>query len=590
MKRKIISILALFLLTTSILMVVTTVAQPTQKLPVIIGFKRQSDPKLVRAHGGEVTHSYTIITAIAANVPQQAIESLSNNPNVAYLEMDHKVHALEDTLPWGVDRIDAEIVWGGSEGALSVTGNAGEGVQVAVVDTGVDYTHPDLDGNYLGGYDFVNGDDDPLDDNGHGTHVSGTIAAEDNKEGVIGVAPHAGLYALKALDNRGSGYVSDVVAGIEWAVKGLDGTEGNEDDAEVVSMSLGSSSSSTSLKEACNYAYNHGTLPVAAAGNEGDGDCSTTETSYPAAYESVMAVGATDKDDSIASFSNSGDYLELVAPGVDVNSTMPTYDVELTSGGPPWTRYSKNYDTMSGTSMACPHVSGTAALVFAAGATDSNGDGNVADDVRSILDSTAEDLDYDPKCQGNVLVDAEAAVDSTSVEESPTVSWVNPTNGEQVSGSVTIQINASDTEDDTETLTVEWKVDDGSWQTAAYNSDSGYYEDAWDSTGVSDGDHNLDARATDSDGNTTTSSITVTTENTDNAPTVSWVNPQDGDTVQDTVNMKIDASDDRDSGSDLTVKWQVDEGTWQTATYNSTTGYYEATWDSTSVSDGDYNL
>lgn len=561
--------------------------QPSES--VIIGFKDRPDPSLVQASGGKLKHQFTTINAIAAEIPEKAVVALQGSPQVAYIEKDQEVHLLGETLPWGVDRIDADKVWGDSDGAKTVTSNAGGGQQVAVVDTGIDYTHPDLDGNYIDGYDYANGDNDPKDDNGHGTHVSGTIAAEENTEGVIGVAPNTGLYALKALDKRGSGSLSDIVAAIEWAVKGPDGTEGNEDDAEVVSMSLGTDSGSSSLKDAVQYALSHGTLPVAASGNDGDGDTTTDEYSYPAAYDSVIAVGATDKDDSLASFSNTGPYLELAAPGVDINSTMPTYNVHLNTG---LYQMSQDYDTMDGTSMACPHVSGTAALVYAAGASDADGDGNVADDVRSILDDTAEDLGSEGRDNGYGygLVDAEAATGAVSTGDTPTVSWVNPTDGDTISGNVTIQIDASDTEDSTGSLTVEWQVDDGTWYTATYNSDSGYYEDTWDSSTVSDGTHTLDTQATDSDGNIATDSISVTTDNTDSAPTVSWVNPTDGDTVQGMVEIQLDASDDKDSGSDLTVEWQVDDGTWNTATYNSTSGYYEDTWNSSMVSDGDHNL
>jgi len=187
------------------------------------------------------------------------------------------------------------------------------------------------------------------------------------------------------------------------------------------------------------------------------------------------------------------------------------------------------------------------------------------------------------------LLDVEAAV-TESIDSAPNVSWVNPSSGDEVSGSVTVQIDASDSEDSDDSLAVEYRVDGGPWQTAAYNSTSGYYKDSWDSTAVSDGDHTIDARATDSAGNSSTATITVSTENTDNAPSVSWVNPSDGDSVSGSVSLQIEASDDRDGGNDLTVEWQVDNGEWKSAAYDSTTGYYEASWDSTSVSDGDHNL
>ncbi len=112
---------------------------------VIIGFKGKPDASVVKAHDGKIKYQYTIVDAIAATVPGKAVDALRKNPNVEYVEMDQKVHIIGETLPWGVDRIDAEVAWGGSDGALSVTENAGTGIDVAVIDTGIDYTHPDLD-------------------------------------------------------------------------------------------------------------------------------------------------------------------------------------------------------------------------------------------------------------------------------------------------------------------------------------------------------------------------------------------------------------------------------------------------------------
>ena len=176
------------------------------KEPVIIGFKSTpgpADKAMVRGHGGDIKYSYTIINAIAAKLPEQAIENIQKNPRVTYVERDGEVHTLDAELDnsWGVKRIGA--------GTVHDSGNKGSGVKVAILDTGIDYSHTDLDANYKGGHDYANKDEDPMDDNGHGTHCAGIVAAEDNGEGVVGVAPESHLYAVKVLDSGGSGSVSN---------------------------------------------------------------------------------------------------------------------------------------------------------------------------------------------------------------------------------------------------------------------------------------------------------------------------------------------------------------------------------------------
>ena len=211
------------------------------------------------------------------------------------------------------------------------------------------------------------------DDNGHGTHVAGTIAAVDNTVGVVGVAPQASLLAAKVLNRQGSGYLSDVIAGIDYCV---------QNGAKVVSMSLGSSSDVQALHNAVDAAYADGVLLVAAAGNDYGG-----AVSYPAAYDSVVAVSATDSNNNLASFSNVGPEVELAAPGVSILSTYK-------DGG---------YATLSGTSMATPHVSGVAALAIQANPLMSNVE------VRALLQNTADDLGAVGKDNlfGYGLVDAE---------------------------------------------------------------------------------------------------------------------------------------------------------------------------------------
>src|SRR5581483_2076963 len=246
----------------------------------------------------------------------------------------------------------------------------GDGIKVAVLDSGVDYNHPDLAANYAGGYNFVSSNADPLDDAGHGTFVSGIIAANDDGNGIVGVAPDSKLYALKVLDSNGIGYVGDIIAALQWCV---------DHNIDIISMSFGLQSDSPALHDAIANAYSHGIVLVAAAGNV------PGTIDYPAAYSEVIAVGATDSNDVRAPFSATGSSLELVAPGVRVVSTYP-----FSLGGP--------YHTDDGTSDSAPHVAGVAALIKG---TDerlwhpaiTNGDSVwTSDEIRKVLDATAVDL------------------------------------------------------------------------------------------------------------------------------------------------------------------------------------------------------
>ena len=332
------------------------------KVDVLIGFNGKPDDSVVRAFGGDVNHNFApFINVIAASVPENAIQGLSHNPNIAYVEPDAEAHimdhattsnTIEYETAWGVDHIRAD-----SEHPT----NTGNGIRVCVVDTGINYNHPDLNANYFGGVDYVNDDNDPFDDNGHGTHVSGTIAAERDGTGVVGVAPDADLIVAKVLNSAGSGSYSDVIAGINWCA-------GNG--AKVISMRLGGASGSDALKSAVDTAYANNILVVAAAGNSGNKAGKNDSVSYPAKYSSVIAVAATSSVDKRATWSSTGPAVELSAPGVGIPSTW------LGTG----------YATISGTSMATPHVSGVAALIWS-----SNG-GQSSAQVRNTLDTTAQDL------------------------------------------------------------------------------------------------------------------------------------------------------------------------------------------------------
>ena len=366
---------------------------------VIITFHHQPGPAqeaLIQSLGVEVHHTFHLIPGLSGIVPEEALFGLSHNPHVAGIYLDTQVHAIDAELDntWGVKRIGAGTVHDGE--------NTGTGVKVAIIDSGIDYTHPDISANYVGGYDFVNDDEDPLDDNGHGTHVAGTVAALKNDTGVVGVAPQASLYALKVLDANGSGYWSDIIAALEWAV---------DNGMQVTNNSYGAGQNpGSAIETAFANADAAGILAIAAAGNSGNCGGKGNNVGYPARYTSVVAVSATNQSDSRPCFSSTGDAVELAAPGVSIYSTK-------LGGG---------YVEFNGTSMASPHVAGAAALVLAAGIADSNGNGRVNDEVRETLGATAEDLGAAGRDShyGFGLVSAAAAVASVSppVPPDPAVS------------------------------------------------------------------------------------------------------------------------------------------------------------------------
>jgi subtilisin len=423
MNKKLVTLIIIF---TIILSFSIPVGATADRKSVIVVFKNAHDAGLIRAHGGEIKYQYDIFPAIAVNMPTAALNGLRNNPNVAYIEDDIKVYALGEVLPWGVDRIDADKVWGSGGIAQTDTGaNTGVGVSIAVIDTGIDADHPDLSANVKGGINFVSSvrlkPANPSrwdDDNGHGTHVAGTIAAVDNEIGVIGVAPQAYLYGVKVLDRSGSGYLSDVLAGINWA---------RNNNMDIITMSLGSSEGTQTMEDACDNAYNAGVVIVAAAGNDNGG-----RVIYPAAYDSVIAVSATDSSDNLASYSNVGLEIEMAAPGSGIYSTY--------KGG--------IYATMSGTSMATPHVTGVAALVIASNLTKYQ---NNPGAVRWQLTSTAEDLGTNgwDASFGFGLVDAEnAAPPVTSIPDDTTPPAISDVATSDITDtSATITWNTDETSD-----------------------------------------------------------------------------------------------------------------------------------------------
>jgi subtilisin family serine protease len=361
---------------------------------------------------------------------QRELQALRGEPEVVYAEEDRPVKAnLVPNDPqfgslYGMSKISAPAAWDSATGA---------GVVVAVVDTGVDYAHPDLDANIwtntaeipgngldddgnglvddVRGWDFVGADatsplpdNDPMDHYGHGTHVAGTIAAEGNNGlGVIGVAWQAKIMVLRGLDDSGLGYDSTLAAAIRYAA---------DKGADVINASWGGEGTSQTLQDAIDYAHGLGALFVAAAGNS-----SKDATNFhPANAPNAIAVSATDDADALAGFSNFGSKIDVAAPGVNILS------LQMGTGG---------YVQMSGTSMATPHVSGVAALIIGAHPTFTN------EQVRQVLRASADDLGAPGKdpSYGYGRINAAQAVSFTSALEAKISA---PADGAEIRGPVTI--------------------------------------------------------------------------------------------------------------------------------------------------------
>ena len=259
--------------------------------------------------------------------------NVSNESDVRFVEDDYIISIEGSTSKKVKDSDDnatdqpAEVVPWGVEYMNDLTSdgdNTGAGIKVGIIDTGIDVDHPDLNGNIKGGYNATSKKKSFDDDNGHGTHVAGIIAAVDNDIGVVGVAPDAELYAVKALDSTGNGYISDVIEGIEWCIA---------NNIDIINMSISIEADSNALHETVIEAYCSGIIMVAAAGNNYGDNCE-----FPAAYDEVIGVGALDINVEIAMFSAKNG-VDVWAPGVEIFSTY----------------YEDTYLTMNGTSMAAPH-------------------------------------------------------------------------------------------------------------------------------------------------------------------------------------------------------------------------------------------
>lgn len=285
---------------------------------------------------------------------------------------------LEETneIPEGVEMIGAPNQW--------EEDTYGSDTVIAVIDTGCDVNHPDLRDSIIGGRNFSGGNPrNILDQNGHGTHVAGTIAASLNGHGVAGVAPKAKLLILKVMDDKGTTTYQNLVKAIRYATRWRGP---NKEKVDVISMSLGGQKDYASLHRSIKNAVKEDILVVCAAGNSGDGNARTPERLYPGYYDEVVQVGAVDFDAKMAEFTNTNDEIDLVAPGVGVRSTY----------------LDGKYAKLSGTSMATPHVTGAAALLI-----DQHRQEDIElteDELFDALTEHTKDLGYTREVEGNGMI------------------------------------------------------------------------------------------------------------------------------------------------------------------------------------------
>jgi thermitase len=423
---------------------------------------------------GEVSKLGIRVIRVSAEASDQCRGELRSDVDVEYTEPDYKAEALGTAndpyftqgSEWHLGKIQAPAAWDISTGASSIV--------VAVVDTGVLKSHPDLTGKVLNGYDFVANDTDATDENGHGTAVAGTVApASNNGVGVAGVAWGNPILPVRVLDATGSGNYSAICNGIIYAA---------DSGAKIINLSLGGTSSSQALQDAVNYAWNKQCVIVAAAGNSGN-----NIALYPAACTNVIAVSATDSADAHPSWSNYGSYVDVSAPGLDI----------LTLYG------SNQYAVWSGTSFSCPVASGVAALMASANPSLINSK------LVDLLIKNSDDIGtpgYDVYF-GNGRVNALRAVtaaksfSNTLDGTAPVASITTPTNGAFVKvPSQNVTLSGTD---NVAVTRIELYID-GRRVSSSTASSVTY---SWNTRKIAAGAHKLQARAYDAAGNVGTSPI-----------------------------------------------------------------------------------
>lgn len=484
--------------------------------------------RILNEHGGKarkIGQSDLYIVAVPAHAEESIVASLADHPHLKLAELDRIVHPTMTpndpyySSEWHLPKISAQNAWNTTQGS---------GVTIAILDSGINGAHPDLNGQMVSGWNFYDNNSNTSDVFGHGTLVAGTAAAiTNNGTGVAGIAGKSKLMPIRITDTNGYGYASTISQGLVWA---------SDNGARVANVSFGGVVGILSIQNAAQYMKDKNGLVVVSAGNTGT-ELTTTPTS------TMIPVSATDYNDAITSWSSYGNYVAMSAPGVSIWTT----------------RREGDYTTASGTSFSSPLTAGVVALMMSANATLSSLD------VENLLFSSAVDLGAsgrDPYYgHGRVAAAAavQAAVSATTTPDTevPSVTITNPLGGATVSGLVPVDI---ETLDNVGTVRAELWVNG----TSVAVDTSPPFAFSWDSTGAQNGVTDLTVLALDAANNVGSSSITVTVDNPvqpivqdTEPPAIVIINPVAGN-VSGTVTITVNASDNN-STADIVLAIYIDD-------------------------------
>jgi len=493
------------------------------------------------------------IVAVPAHAAEKVLRALQRNKSVEYAEPDFVAHAIATTndpyftqgYQWYLPKIEAPAAWDTTTGSSNVV--------VAVLDTGVLASHPDIKGKVLAGYNFVSNNTNTTDDNGHGTAVAGfTAASTNNGVGMAAVSWATPVLPVKVLGADGSGTYSGIANGITWAT---------DKGARIINLSLGGTSSSKTLQDAVNYAWNRNVILVAAAGNNGN-----DTPVYPAACKNVVAVSATNSSDGRPSWSNYGSYVDVSAPGVSV---LTLYGAD-------------GYAYWNGTSFSSPVTAGVVALMASANPSLSNA-GIVDALLKNSDDIGAAGYDvYFGHGRVNARRAVAAVATTTPADTTAPVASINsPAHGATLSGSVDVKVSATDNVGVTR---IELYI--GGVLYGQSSSASATF--TWNTANSLDGTYTLEARAYDAANNVGTTAISVNVKNstaTDTtAPLAQITSPSDGSTlVGRTTKVSVSSSD---NVAVTKVELYIDGALFGTSTSSSPT----FNWNTNKVAQGAHTL